>query len=400
MAIGHDVVVVGAGIMGLASAYHILQADRGLDLLVLERLPGAGQATTARSAAAFRDLFTVPVNRHLAQGGISFYEQVQTGGEQLDLLKLGYLWLLTLPRLAQYSPAFQTMAAAGVVFDILSPEELRRRLPALQSGGIAAGIMGRRCGVLNPHRLSGFYAREVTRLGGRFRFGVEVTGFVQDEQGLIQGVKIGGEDIRARQVIVATGPWLAATMALASLKAPVVPVKRQIFVLEARKGPLRQLFETPGFNQHGFLPFTILPEEAYLRPTPAAHVFITGFANPDEPPGIEVNPAAAPEFFEQRIRPQLEQYFPVFRGVQASHSWAGHYENHPPDNIAFADRLGGAIVVGGGSGSGIMKADSLGRAAAGLFFGREQVELGDGKPLTVAEVGLEGRILPAEEFVI
>ena len=43
-ATGHDVVVVGAGILGLASAYHILQAGRGLDLLVLDRLPGGGQA--------------------------------------------------------------------------------------------------------------------------------------------------------------------------------------------------------------------------------------------------------------------------------------------------------------------------------------------------------------------
>ena len=42
VATGHDVVVVGAGILGLASAYHILQAVRGLDLLVLARLPGAG----------------------------------------------------------------------------------------------------------------------------------------------------------------------------------------------------------------------------------------------------------------------------------------------------------------------------------------------------------------------
>ena len=43
-ATGHDVVVVGAGILGLASAYHILQAGRGLDLLVLDRLPGGGLA--------------------------------------------------------------------------------------------------------------------------------------------------------------------------------------------------------------------------------------------------------------------------------------------------------------------------------------------------------------------
>ncbi len=59
-----------------------------------------------------------------------------------------------------------------------------------------------------------------------------------------------------------------------------------------------------------------------------------------------------------------------------------------------------ALVVGGASGSGIMKADSLGRVAAGLYHGQEQVELGDGRALRVAEIGLTGRNLPPEEFVI
>ena len=64
------------------------------------------------------------------------------------------------------------------------------------------------------------------------------------------------------------------------------------------------------------------------------------------------------------------------------------------------DRVAGALVVGGASGSGIMKADSMGRAAAGLFYGQEQVELGDGRSLQVAEIGLRERTLPPEEFVI
>jgi glycine/D-amino acid oxidase-like deaminating enzyme len=58
-----DGVVVGAGILGLASAYHILQADSSLNLLVLDRLPGPGRGTTARSAAAYWDMFATPVNR-------------------------------------------------------------------------------------------------------------------------------------------------------------------------------------------------------------------------------------------------------------------------------------------------------------------------------------------------
>ncbi|MFI5355344.1 MAG: FAD-dependent oxidoreductase, partial [Desulfobaccales bacterium] len=135
-----------------------------------------------------------------------------------------------------------------------------------------------------------------------------------------------------------------------------------------------------GFNAHGLLPFTILPGEAYLRPAPAAQSFIVGFANEDQSPGLEDRPVAEPEFLEARILPQLERYLPIFRGAVPGQSWAGLYEDHPPDRIAFVDHMSGALVVGGASGSGIMKADALGRAAAGLCFGRSQVSWGMGNP--------------------
>jgi glycine/D-amino acid oxidase-like deaminating enzyme len=395
-----DVVVVGAGILGLAGAYHILQADSSLNLLVLDRLPGPGRGTTARSAAAYRDMFATPVNRHLAQGSLTFYENLQESGVQLDLLRIGYLWLLTAAQMTRFGPALKAMADAGVVFETLVPRELIQRLPDLQVSDISQGILGKRCGILNPNRLAGFYAGEIARLGGQFQFDVEVTGFVRDHRGLIHGVKVGDQEILAGQVLAATGPWLAATLALAGLSVPVVAVKRQLFALNAKTGQLNRLLHTRGFNLPSLLPYTILPGEAYLRPVPAANAFIVGFANEDQPPGLEDQPVASPKFFEERILPQLERYFPIFRGALPGQSWAGLYEDHLPDRIAFVDRLAGALVVGGASGSGIMKADSLGRAAAGLYFGRSQVELGDGKPLNVADLGLQGRTLPPEEFVI
>jgi hypothetical protein len=47
-----------------------------------------------------------------------------------------------------------------------------------------------------------------------------------------------------------------------------------------------------------------------------------------------------------------------------------------------------------------MKADSLGRIVAGLFGGLDEVELGDGSHFRVADLGLQARVVPVEEFVI
>jgi glycine/D-amino acid oxidase-like deaminating enzyme len=399
MARKYDAVVVGAGILGLASAYHILEGGRGgVRLLIIDRLAGPGRGNTARSAAAYRDMFSSPVNRHLSRASIHFYEALQKNSVPLDLLRVGYLWLLTAQQHARYGPFLQIMAKAGVVFQTLDRETLTRRLPGLEAGDISQGILGANCGILNPNRLAGFYEKEILKLGGSFAYGAEVTGFTLDGRGWIRSVLAGPREILAGTVIVATGAWMGATMALAGLTVPVVPKKRQLFAISTKAGALRQLHDTGAFNPQGLLPFTILPGQAYLRPAPTS--FIVGYADEDRAPGLEDNPVAEMDFFENRIRPQLERYFPAFQGLKPAYAWAGHYDYHPPHNLPFADRVAGAIVVGGTSGSGIMKGDSLGRIVAGLYDGRDRVELGDGKDFQVARLGLAARNPAPEEFVI
>ena len=82
------------------------------------------------------------------------------------------------------------------------------------------------------------------------------------------------------------------------------------------------------------------------------------------------------------------------------YAWAGHYADHLVDRTPLVDRLDGAIIVGGTSGSGIMKADSLGRIVAGLYAGQDMVELGDGQSFRVASLALKNRAVPAEKFII
>jgi glycine/D-amino acid oxidase-like deaminating enzyme len=394
----YDLIIVGAGILGLAGARHILRQAPGLKLLVLERLQGPGQGNTVRSAAAFRDLFTSAVNRHLSRASILFYEALQESGIDLGLKKIGYLWLLTAEQAPAFAAALEAMALAAGEVTTLERRELARRLPGLAPGDLARGILGHGCGILNQSLLTRYYAGEVAQLGGQFRFGAEVRGFIRDGEGAIKGVKVGEESLPADTVLVATGAWMGATLAAAGLAAPVVPLKRQLFAVKAREAALARLLRAAGFNAQGLLPFTILPGGAYLRPTSGA--FLLGYAEKDRLPGLEDNPQAEMEFFVRRLRPQVAQYFPAFREATAAYAWAGHYADHPPGRIPFVDRLAGAILVGGASGSGIMKADALGRVAAGLYFGRDRVELADDRLFQVADLALAARSQAAEELVI
>ena len=366
------VIIIGAGILGLASAYHILKSDSNLDLVVIDRLQGAGRGNTARSAAAYRDMFSSKLNRALSQGSIAFYEQVQNE-TNLGLRRIGYLWLKTADQMQKSQAVLDAMTRAGVQFETLEPQELHRRLPQIRTGSIAQGLLGRNCGILNPNLLCRYYEKRILTLGGRFAYGTEVTGFATHDQGRIRGVQLGGGKIICGTVVVATGAWIRLTMSLAGLEVPVVPRKRQLFAVAAKTGPLQHLLHAEGFNDHNLLPFTILPGGAYLRPSTGS--FILGYANEDQPPGLEEHPVAEPGFFEGRVRPLVETYFPGFQGAVPEYAWAGYYADHLVDSHPIVDRIGGAIVVGGDSGSGIMKGDALGRIAAGLYFGQERVGL-------------------------
>ncbi len=392
-----QIIVIGAGILGLASAYHLLQSGRKLGLLVIDRLPGPGRGNTARSAAAYRDMFSSELNRRLSQGSIAVYEQVQAETD-LGLKRLGYLWLRTAEQMRQSRATLDAMARDGVEFETLEPRNLRRRLPEMRAASVVHGILGRNCGILNPNLLCRFYEKGIMAMGGRLAYGVEVSGFAADPDGRIIGVNVREGQTVHGAVVVAAGAWMGATLRPAGLKVPVVPRKRQLFSISAKEGPLRRLLHARGFNDDNLMPFTILPGDAYLRPARAS--FILGFANPDQPPSLEDQPEPERDFFEQRLRPQVEEYFPAFQGAAPEYAWAGHYADHPADGLPIVDRLQGAIIVGGDSGSGIMKADSLGRVAAALYFGQDRVELGDGRSFQVAGLGLQNRQVAPEELVI
>ena len=393
----HDVVIVGAGILGLASGLHILRCHSDTDLLVIDRLNGPGRGNTAKSAAAYRDMFTSPVNRRLSTGSIAFYEDVQERKGRLGLRRVGYLWLMTEEKLARYGPVLEYMAHAGIIFDVLEPNELSKLLPGLEVGDVIKGILGSRCGILNQNHLSAYYEEEVSRYGGRFDYGTEVSSLLLEGDDIV-GVKAGDKEIRAGTVVVANGAWMGELMGDAGIELPIVPKKRQLFSLRTKEEQQKRLLNAKGFNSHDLLPFTILPGGAYLRP--AANSIIVGYSDKERKAGIEDGPKAEPEFYMERVLPQLERYFPMFARAVPEHSWAGHYAYNPPDDLPLVVREKGAILVGGASGSGVMKGDSIGRVAAGLFHGRAEVELGDGSYLKVKDLGLVDRDHQPEEFVI
>jgi glycine/D-amino acid oxidase-like deaminating enzyme len=86
--------VVGAGIVGLATAYHLKRMSPASRVLVVERAASPGAGDTGRSMAAFRTIFTSRLSSLLARSTVEFYRDLQRSGFDLGMRWAGYLFLV------------------------------------------------------------------------------------------------------------------------------------------------------------------------------------------------------------------------------------------------------------------------------------------------------------------
>jgi len=112
------------------------------------------------------------------------------------------------------------------------------------------------------------------------------------------------------------------------------------------------------------------------------------------------NYRAEPAYFERSVYPVLSSYFPEFRDSRVKAMWAGLYAYNTIDSLPYVFRDENLIVVGGDSGSGIMKGDSLGRVVDALYREESHAALHGGVEYEVARLGFEKRSVEREEWVI
>src|ERR1051326_3643532 len=146
------VVIVGGGVMGTSLAYHL--ACRGqTDVLLLERGELFGQGATGKCAGGVRHQFGSEVNILLSIESIRMLERFEEELDQAIGLNLcGYLFLLTR---REDVLAFETNVALqhrlGVMTELLTPDEVQRRIPTVDCSDVLAGSFYGRDGLTDPN---------------------------------------------------------------------------------------------------------------------------------------------------------------------------------------------------------------------------------------------------------
>ncbi len=425
----YDAVVVGAGILGLSTAYHLKSRDPELDVFVVDRLGAAGQGSTAKSAAAFRCLFSSRTNFALADSSAEFYKHVQDDFKSdLKLRWVGYLWLFNEDGYRKMLPVLKDLTARGFRFKEYDEGELAKKLDMRTNfaddeeaqmmglGNVHKGILIQKAGLIDVDSLVRFYETEFLKLGGKIQYNTNVEEIVVEpsqplgmpgepyfwQNAVATGVETNRGSIRAKKTIVATGPWLSLLLDPIGIECFVKARKRQVFSVKAKTEALRKLLLSKEFTDAGSLPFTILPNPtAYIRPAPEEDALWLAYA--DEFPRafkIEDDPEPEENYYKYGLYQIVVKYFPQFTGCQPFSAFAGLYEINSIDGQPVIFEENGLVVVGGASGSGILKADSIGRIAAAVYEGEEYVLLYGDRKFRVSDLGLKNRSVEPEKLVI
>lgn len=425
----HDAIIVGAGIIGLSTAYHLKVRDPRLNILVVDKLGAAGQGSTAKSAAAFRCLFASRTNFALADSSAEFYKYIQNDlSFNLKLRWAGYLWLFDKEGYVKMLPVLKDLASKGFKYVEYDGDDLAQKLDMqtdfsndeeaqmMNLGNVHKGIVIPKAGLIDVDSLVKFYESEFLKIGGRIQYNTKVEEITVEarlplgmpsepyfwQDTTVTGVKTNRGPIKAEKTIVAVGAWAAQLLDPLGIECFIKAKKRQIFSVKAKTDLLKKLLFSKEFTDAGCLPFTIVPKpSAYIRPAPEEDALWLAYA--DEFPRafkIEDDPQPEEDYYKFGLYQVLAKYFPQLTGCQPFSAFAGLYEINTLDGQPLIFEENNVMVVGGASGSGILKADAIGRIATALYNNEEYALLYGDKKFKVSDLGLKNRNIEPERLVI
>src|SRR5262249_23367816 len=170
-----DVVIVGAGIMGVSTAYHLARRRFGR-VVVVER-DGVCTGSTALASGGIRHQYGNRIGIELSRHVIATFERFEAEfGVDPHFRQRGYLILVTTEaERDQASTNVALQQSLGVQVDLLSPEETRRRFPYLQTDDLLGATYSPRDGYADPYLVTTAMAARARELGVEIRTGCPVT---------------------------------------------------------------------------------------------------------------------------------------------------------------------------------------------------------------------------------
>ena len=359
-----DVVIIGAGAIGTAIAYHL--ARKGArSILILEReMVGAG--STSKAAGGIRVEFPLKVEVEFSLRGIEFFKRFrdEMGGAECDFRQEGYLFLLTTEGdVARFRKNQAVQHALGADSRMISAQDARELVPSMRVDDVLAAVWGPHDGHASPNDVVQAYAAQARARGVTIAEETAVTGIVV-EDGRVVAVDTSAGRVATRLCINAAGPWAPLVGEMAGLRIPVDPRRRHIFVTDAFtevKHPIPLLTD----RSTGF----------YCRSEQGAVLMSAG----DIGKQTEYTATVDWGMLEEAVGKAVNR-IPVLESAQVRHAWAGLRPLTPDEHaiIDWAPGVEGLFLAVGFCGHGFQHSYATGQMTAEwLLDGKPSLDLSE-----------------------
>jgi glycine/D-amino acid oxidase-like deaminating enzyme len=350
----HDVIVVGAGITGAATAYHLKKL--GVDRVLLVDRSGPAAGGTGMSAAIIRQHYSNALAAILTRESIAILGNMELEtGRSPGFVRSGYRMLVPADMLAAARENVALLNGLGIATTLDDGPDAAAGLEWLVPDDIVAIVHEPDGGYADPVRSTEALVAGFEALGGEFRRNTPVRALAGTAQ-RITGVTTDAGTLDAGMVVNAAGPWAGPLGASVGLDMPLRVVREQDTVWEVR--PNRPIPETP---------VSSAVDAFYLRPL-GGRRFVVGRGFPKQ--YFDVDPdnydSAADNAFISDVATRMERRIPSFQGALLIDSYASLYDVTPDWYPIAGPRrgTGGYADAWGGSGHGFKLGPAIGRRLA------------------------------------
>lgn len=362
-----DVVVVGAGIMGASTAYHLARLGAGR-VTVLER-DTVCSGSTALASGGIRHQYANRLGVELTTHSIVTYERfAEEFGVDPNFRQHGYLILVTTEdELAMARKNVALQRSLGVKVELLDAAAVKKLCPYLRTDDLLGGTYSPRDGYADPYLCCTAIAARARDLGVTIRQQHEVVRFVRHGD-RVSGVVTAAGTVEAGAVVIATGAWSGVVGTLAGVEIPVAPRRRHKFITAS----------FPADTIPMATPFIIDPHAGSSLRREGDGILL-GIGRQGEGPSFSTE---IDRSLETPVVERAVHRAPALADARLMRGWAGLYEM-TPDQTGIISRVPGAealYVIAGFSGHGFMHGPIAGQLMAELITKGRGVTM-DARPL-------------------
>jgi glycine/D-amino acid oxidase-like deaminating enzyme len=353
-----SIVVVGGGIWGLSTAYHLARAG-SCQVTVVERNDQVAAETTPRAAGLVGQIRESATMCSAIQYALQlFTEFTEETGYDLGLRRPGSLLVaLTEARMEAYARLVENGRNNGLEAEFVSNQEMERLAPHMNVSALSGGFIVAGDGYVDPGLCANGFAAAARELGVRFQCGTPVTG-LDVESGTVTGVRTAEGAIGADAVVLTGGPWTATLLRQwAGYDLATATIRHQRVCTVPQSG-------IP--SHHPVVRVT--DESCYLRPEAGGYLY--GFFEPeptrvdlDEHPRFETDDIEPPvETMSEALR-RLSPIFPVLAQLDIAQRRQGVTTFAPDGNFMLGPvpDVAGLFCASGCAALGIAGSAAVGR---------------------------------------